>query len=121
MKFFLDENFPKTAQYLLAELGHETLDIRGTEKEGAADADLFLLAQKSQAVLLTTDRDFFHSIPHLHPLHAGIVVITLRQPNRKSILAKLSWLLEHVHMDQFAGRVFLLRDVNCVVYPPITG
>ncbi len=119
MKFFLDENFPKTAQFLLAELGHETLDVRGTAKEGASDGDLFLLAQNSQAVFLTTDRDFFHSIPHLHPLHAGIVVIALRQPNRKNILTKLSWLLNHVRTDQFAGRVFFLRDVNCVVHPPI--
>lgn len=117
MRFFLDENFPKTARRLLAELGHEPLDVRGTEQEGSTDEALFLLAQKSQAVFLTTDRDFFHTIPHLHPLHAGIVVIALRQPNRKSILAKLSWLLDHVRMNQFAGRVFLLRDVNCVIYP----
>ena len=37
MRFFLDENFPKTARFLLAELGHETLDIRGTEQEGSTD------------------------------------------------------------------------------------
>lgn len=119
MRFFLDENFPKTTRLMLAELGHETLDVRGTKQEGSTDEELFLLAQKSQAVFLTTDRDFFHSIPHLYPLHAGVVVIALRQPNRRSIMAKLSWLLDHVPMDQFAARVFLLRDANYVVYPPL--
>jgi predicted nuclease of predicted toxin-antitoxin system len=119
MRFYLDENFPKTAARLLAERGHETLDIRGTEEEGLHDSDLFLLAQKSQAVFLTTDRDFFHSIPHIYPLHAGVIVVALRQPNRKSILAKLSWLLDHVPTDQLAGRVFLLRDANYLAYPPL--
>ena len=119
MRFFLDENFPKTAARLLSERGHETLDIRGTEKEGLNDGDLFLLAQKSQAVFLTTDRDFFHSIPHVYPLHAGVVVVALRQPSRKGILAKLSWLLDHVPTDHFAARVFLLRDANYVSYPPL--
>jgi len=119
MRFFLDENFPKTAARLLAERGHETLDVRGTENEGADDGDLFLLAQKSPAVFLTTDKDFFHTIPHVYPRHAGVVVVALRQPNRKSILAKLAWLLDHVPTDQLAGRVFLLRDANYVAYPPL--
>jgi len=36
-------------------------------------------------VFLTTDRDFFHTIPHIHDKHAGIIVIALRQPNRSTI------------------------------------
>jgi predicted nuclease of predicted toxin-antitoxin system len=121
MRFFLDENFPKTATRLLAERGHETLDIRGTGKEGLNDSDLFLLAQASQAVFLTTDRDFFHAIPHLYPRHAGVVVVALRQPNRENILAKLSWLLDHVPAGQLGARVFLLRDASYVVYPPLVS
>jgi predicted nuclease of predicted toxin-antitoxin system len=119
MRFFLDENFPKAAEALLAQKGHETIDIRGTEKEGSDDDHLFLLAQNSQAVFLTTDKDFFHTVPHLYPVHAGVVVVALRQPNRRSILAKLSWLLDHITPDQFATRVFLLLDDNWVVYPPL--
>lgn len=48
MTFFLDENFPKTAEALLASLGHEVLDIRGTDAEGAADTDIFGMAQEKQ-------------------------------------------------------------------------
>ena len=44
MRFFLDENFPKAACALLNQEGHEVIDIRGTEKEGATDDDLFLMA-----------------------------------------------------------------------------
>lgn len=34
MKFFLDENFPKSAKDFLATRGHEVFDIRGTADEG---------------------------------------------------------------------------------------
>jgi len=119
MRFFLDENFPKAARALLSREGHQSVDIRGTEKEGSDDNDLFLMAQDVHAVLLTTDKDFFHTIPHLYPRHCGVVVIALHQPDRESILTKLSWLLTHLTAEQIEGRVFLLRDVGCVVYPPL--
>jgi predicted nuclease of predicted toxin-antitoxin system len=119
MRFFLDENFPKTARALLSKEGHESVDIRGTDKEGSNDHDLFRMAQDSNAVFLTTDKDFFHTIPHLCPTHRGVVVVALHQPNRESILARLSWLLAHLTAEQIEGRVFLLRDASYVVYPPL--
>jgi predicted nuclease of predicted toxin-antitoxin system len=94
MKFFLDENFPKTAAGLLVSMGHEVLDIRGHTRGGAEDKRIFEMAQAQNAVFLTTNRDFFHTIPHLYPNHCGIVVIALRQPNRKAITYRLSWFLE---------------------------
>lgn len=119
MTFFLDENFPKAAHALPKAEGHEVIDIRGTDREGSADDDLFLLAQGSRAAFLTTDKDFFHTVPHLYPHHHGVIVIALRQPDRKSIMAKLSWLLAHIPMKSVFGRVFLLMDSAYVMYPPL--
>lgn len=45
MKFFLDENFPKSALHFLESRGHDVLDIRGTEQEGSTDMELFELAR----------------------------------------------------------------------------
>ena len=45
MRFFLDENFPKGAIALLERMGHEVLDLRGTDREGAADPVVFAEAQ----------------------------------------------------------------------------
>jgi predicted nuclease of predicted toxin-antitoxin system len=119
MRFFLDENFPKAVRALLAREGHDSIDIRGTEKEGADDNELFLMAQTSRAVFLTTDKDFFHTVRHLYPAHRGVVAIALHQPNRERILTKLSWLLATFKAEQIEGRAFLLRDAGCVVYPPL--
>lgn len=70
-------------------------------------------------ILLTTDRDFVHTIPHLFDGHCGVIVIALRQPNRSSILARLEWILSHVGNHQFNNRVFQLRDSTWLAYPPI--
>ena len=117
MRFFLDENFPRTASSVLLDHGHEVVDIRGTKNEGADDAVIFDMAQEQQAVFLTTDRDFFHTIPHLYKHHFGIVVIALRQPNRQNILGKLQWFLDHFAEGNLENKIFLLRDRTYVVYP----
>ena len=119
MTFFLDENFPKTAAVFLEQQGHTVFDIRGTDAEGVDDEEIFKMAQQAAAILLTTDRDFFHTIPHLYTNHHGVIVITLRKPDRKSILAKLAWILDHFPTKSFGGRVILMRDTSYIVYPPL--
>jgi predicted nuclease of predicted toxin-antitoxin system len=115
--FFLDENFPKAAHALLVARGHVVVDIRGTAEEGAEDSQVFAMAQAKRAVVLSTDRDFFHSMPHLFPAHHGIVVIALRQPNRQAILDRLTWWLDHFGGRPIAGKAYLLRDRTYVAYP----
>ena len=119
MRFFLDENFPKAAAELLGKLDHETFDPRGTDLEGSDDSVLVEEAKRLNAVILTTDRDFFHTLRHQYPDHAGLVVIALRKPNRAAILERLEWVLRFVSQDDFAGRAFQLRDQKWVAIPPL--
>lgn len=119
MRFFLDENFPKAADAWLVRLGHEVFDIRGSDKEGMPDHELFREVQESGAVFLTTDRDFFHTIPHLHDHHAGVLVIALRQPKRAAIMEKLDWALTHFKHSDFTNRVIQLRDKTWSAIPPL--
>lgn len=123
MRFFLDENFPKTVSKLLIENGHYVFDIRGTSDEGAEDVDIFQMAQEKKAIFLTTDKDYFHTVPHLYESHCGVIVITLHQPNRRNISDKLKWALNHIDLLTFKDRVLLLRDATYVIgnlpEPPI--
>jgi predicted nuclease of predicted toxin-antitoxin system len=105
----------KSAAGLLESLGHVVFDLRGTEREGSRDADIFHEAQQHGAIFLTTDRDFFHTIPH----HAGVIVIALRQPNRAAILEKLSWILNRLRPEQFARRTIQLRDQTWTAIPAL--
>ena len=110
MKFFLDENFPKSVSSILEQDGHDVIDIRSTQYEGSDDLTIFDLAQKNEAIFLTTDKDFFHTVPNLFENHYGIIVITLRQPNRHSITEKLLFALNNFDLSSLNSKVILLRD-----------
>ena len=109
MRFLLDENFPFSAVAFLRELGHEAYTLMDTCGRGAPDEKVFASAQAIGAILLTSDRDFFHTIPHLHPRHCGIVVIALRQPGRDAILSRLGWFLANIPPPH-DNRAYILRD-----------
>lgn len=110
MRFLLDENFPRRAAALLEGLGHAVVDIRGTDLEGCDDIALFDRAQEKKAVLLTTDRDFFHTIPFLYDHHAGVVVIALSQPNAQKIVERLQWALGQPYLNSITDNCLLLTD-----------
>ena len=110
MIFLLDENFPKSAEQLLIELGHQVIDIRGTEFQGIDDSHLFEIAQQQQAILLSTDRDFYHTIPLKFKEHFGVIVIALKQPNRQAILARLHWVVAEGLLENLHNTVILIRD-----------
>lgn len=115
MRFVLDENFPKAAEVLLTSLGHDVNDVRKSNCRGANDEAVFQWAQEQKAIVLTTDRDFFHTIPHAYANHYGVVVIALRQPNRVNILDRLEWFLGHFEATDVANKVFQLRDRTYLV------
>ena len=117
MNFFLDENFPKSAQSYLAQRRHSCLDVRDYLPQGTDDRVVFLLAQEHRAILLTTDKDFYHTIPFLHPSHHGVVVFSLHQPNRQAILRRLQWFLDYAPASM-RDTVYLLRDRTFVVNAP---
>ena len=119
MKFFLDENFPKAVVSLLEGDGHECFDPRGTELEGSDDDLLLAEARRNGAILLTTDRDFFHTLQHKFPDHAGMVIIALKKPNRQAIIDRLKWLLHSFAESDLRGRAFQLRDRTWVARPPL--
>ena len=118
MKFFLDENFPKSAALIIAARGHECIESRGTGQKGSDDETIFCLAQQAGAVFLTTDRDFFYTIPLLAQNHHGVVVVALHQPNRGSILKRREWFLKRFGAKDIKNRVFELRDSTYLTFPP---
>ena len=109
MKFLLDENFPRSATEVIREAGHDPLFLEEYCELGASDEVVFDVAQSQQAIILTSDRDFYHTVPLLHPMHCGIVVISLRQPNRQAILERLNWFFSHVELP-IDNQVYSLRD-----------
>ena len=111
MKFLLDENFPRSAADLIEECGHEAIRFDDVCNFGDDDNTVFATAQRLGATILTSDRDFYHTVPLLYPHHAGIVVVALRQPNRIARQSRLKWFMENME-EPLDNRVFILRDFS---------
>ncbi|MBL7077599.1 MAG: DUF5615 family PIN-like protein [Kiritimatiellae bacterium] len=109
MKFLLDENFPRSAVDTLGALGHEVHDFRDEGRIGAPDDDVMRMASDLEAVLLTTDKDFFHTVQLLFPQHHGVIVVALSQPDRESIMSRLRWALAQVSED-IHSKCYLVTD-----------
>lgn len=107
MRILVDENIPKRTVSELQAMGHDVLDIRGTERQGMFDDELWPFAQAERRMLVTTDKGFSE---HRDEQHFGILVVRLRQPNEQRIhtriMAAFSQFVEH----DWRGLLVVMRD-----------
>jgi predicted nuclease of predicted toxin-antitoxin system len=107
MKILVDENIPSVSVSELRAMGHAVLDIRGTERQGIFDDELWLLAQSEQRTLITTDKGF---CDHRDEEHYGILVIRLRQPNEQQIHARIMAAVRAFPEKDWFGLLVVMRD-----------
>jgi predicted nuclease of predicted toxin-antitoxin system len=112
MKFFLDENFPRTALGALESAGHAAAHALQHFPPGTTDATLFDYAQQQQSVFVSTDKDFFHTIPLAFERHYGAIVITLRKPNRADLLRRLADALAQLGARELNNTVWLVTETR---------
>jgi predicted nuclease of predicted toxin-antitoxin system len=112
MNFFLDENFPRPAIAQLQSAGHTAVHALEIFPSGTADDDLFAHAQRERAIFITTDKDFFHTVPLTFARHHGAMVITLRRPNRDELLRRLSDSLAALGERTLDNTVWLITDTR---------
>jgi predicted nuclease of predicted toxin-antitoxin system len=107
MKIFVDENMPLMTVEALRALGHDVLDIRGTADEGMSDDNIWEKAQQEQRVLITTDKGFtsYRDQPHY-----GILIISLRQPNRQKIHKRVMQAIAQFKEAEWPELLVVMRD-----------
>jgi predicted nuclease of predicted toxin-antitoxin system len=57
-RFILDEDMPRSTAGALEGLGHQVKDVRDLGLRGGRDEEIYLLAQREHAAVLTGDRGF---------------------------------------------------------------
>lgn len=111
MRFYLDENFPLLAAENLRGLGHEVLRAIDRHPEGTTDQILFEDAQNEKAIFLSTDKDFFHTVPFfIEERAAPVVAITLARANSANIWSRLEALMNSTKLDSEPRAVYLVTD-----------
>jgi predicted nuclease of predicted toxin-antitoxin system len=107
MRILVDENIPRMTVVALRNLEHDVRDIRGTPAQGSVDSDLWAMAMAEGRVLITTDRGFAE---YRQSAHAGILIVRLRQPNRKRIHDAVMLSLERFQESEWPGLFVVVRD-----------
>jgi predicted nuclease of predicted toxin-antitoxin system len=113
MKILVDENIPNVTVAELRRRGHGVLDIRGTERQGMFDDELWPFAQREQRMLVTTDKGFTE---HRDEQHHGILVVRLRQPNEQRIHTRIIAAFDQFVDDDWPGLLVVMRDSVQSVY-----
>jgi uncharacterized protein with PIN domain len=91
----------------LRELGHDVMDIRGTEREGMVDEDIWKMLQEEKMLLITTDKGFMEK---RHEKHNGILIVRLKQPNRVKIHQKVMKAISLFKEDDWKGLTVAMQD-----------
>jgi predicted nuclease of predicted toxin-antitoxin system len=107
MKIFVDENIPAMTVSELRALGHDVMDIRGTKYEGITDEHIWEMVQKDKRLLITTDKGF---VQNRHEKHNGILIIRLKQPNRKKIHQKILKAMSFFKEPAWIGSTIVMKD-----------
>lgn len=107
MKILVDENIPIITVNELRNLGHEVVDLRGTQNKGINDENVWQLAQQAKALFITTDKGF---VQNRHEKHNGILIIRLKQPNRLKIHQKITQAINKFKHNEWQGLTVVMRD-----------
>ncbi len=107
MNILVDENIPLITVAELRKIGHHVTDIRGTEKEGISDQEVWQIAQKQNLLVISTDKGF--SI-HRDDKHQGIIIVCLKQPNRKKIHSRVMLALAQYPEEAWKGLMIIIKD-----------
>lgn len=107
MRILVDENIPNITVHELRAMGHDVLDIRGTERQGMFDDALWPFAQQEQRTLITTDKGFS---AHRDEQHYGLLIVRLRQPNEQRIHARIMAAFRQFAERQWPGLLVVMHD-----------
>ena len=109
MKILVDENVPLLSVSNLCEMGHDVLDIRGTDEQGMADEALWKKACQEGRLLITTDKGFAY---HRQEEHHGVLIISLRQPNHRKIHKRIIEGMKLFSPERWPGLLGVMRDAS---------
>jgi predicted nuclease of predicted toxin-antitoxin system len=110
MKIKLDENLPAELADLLTGASHDVHTVPGEFLAGRDDQTIFRAAVSEGRVLFTQDLDFSDLRQFKPGTHAGVVLIRLRDPSRRRLIARVRQVIASESLDSWAGCFVVISD-----------
>ena len=89
MRFLVDAQLPPALARWLAERGYPATHVADHEMISAGDRDIWQLASKQGAVIITKDEDFVH-LRGVHPTGPVVVWVRVGNTTRRALLERFS-------------------------------
>lgn len=118
MKVKLDENLPAELADLLSAGGNDVHTVRGESLAGRDDGAIFRAAAGEGRMLLTQDLDFSDLRRFAPGTHPGLVLVRLRDPSRRLLIARMQQVLETSPVESWAGCFVVISDQKLRVRRP---
>jgi len=111
LKFFIDEDLPRSLAPLLIKAGYHATDIRDTTMRGAKDWQIAAHARNESLCLLTGDYDFADIRNYPPGEFSGIVVINAgKDATVQQITTLFQEFLEHASViSDLAGKLAIVE------------
>ena len=110
MRIKLDENLPQRLVAELSALGHDVDTVEDEDLVGAIDPDVWKGAQDDKRFFITQDLDF-SDIRQFQPgTHHGVLILRLRNPGRKALLARVKHLFETENVEEWKGGFVIVTE-----------
>jgi predicted nuclease of predicted toxin-antitoxin system len=110
VRFKVDENLPIEIAELLRASGHDAVTVLEQHHGGSPDAELALLCQAENRVLVTLDMDFADIRAYPPSAFPGFVVLRLGHQDKPHVLSVFTRALALLHTDLLVGRLWIVEE-----------
>ncbi|HEX9406867.1 MAG TPA: DUF5615 family PIN-like protein [Thermoanaerobaculia bacterium] len=114
----LDENMPIELARELEALGHDVEHVHHEELGGHPDPDIWRAAQSEERLLITQDIGFGDARMFTPGAHSGFVLVRLKSPGRRALIAKLLAVFRTEQVESCSGCIVVLSDSKLRVRRP---
>lgn len=118
MRILLDENLPARLVAALRALGHDVEHVTAKNLSGRPDAEVRVLAESEDRILITQDIRFADARWFAAGTHPGLILVRLKSPGRRALMAKVKSIFESENVESWRGCFVVLSDSKLRVRRP---
>jgi predicted nuclease of predicted toxin-antitoxin system len=103
---------------LLAAQNHDVHTVSDENLTGRSDDVVFEAAAAEVRILITQDLDF-SDVRRFRPgTHPGIVLLRLRDPNRRKLIARMEQIIRDHNIELWSRRFVVIGDIRLRIIHP---
>jgi predicted nuclease of predicted toxin-antitoxin system len=118
MKIKLDENLPSPLASRLAAMSHDVQTVVEEGIAGKPDPVVWQAAQREARFLITQDMDFSNAQRFAPGTHHGVLLIRLRTPSWRALVARVADLFAREDVTQWARCIVVATESKVRVRRP---